>query len=37
LQIYIAEQEPGTTVTFSVLREGEIEEISVELAPRPEQ
>ena len=37
LQIYVAEQEPGTTVTFSVLRDGEVEEIPVELAPRPAQ
>lgn len=37
LQIFLSEQPPGTTVSFSVLRNGETVEIPVELAPRPEQ
>ena len=36
LQLFVAQQEPGTTVTFSVVRAGELLEINVELAPRPE-
>ncbi|MFZ6028644.1 MAG: S1C family serine protease [Chloroflexota bacterium] len=35
LQLYIAEQEPGTTVELSVLRDGERLQIPVQLAPRP--
>ena len=36
LQLYITEHKPGTTVEFSVIRDGEMLQITVELAPRPE-